>query len=121
MEKPTFLADENFPLDAVVAIRNAGYDVAWVMADSPGIDDLAVLARAQAEDRILLTFDKDFGELAFRRRLPSTSGVILFRAIMETSQATAALVVAAITSREDWRGHFSVIDSRRIRMRQLPR
>jgi hypothetical protein len=38
-----------------------------------------VLKFAQAEDRILLTFDKDFGELAFVTELPATSGIILFR------------------------------------------
>jgi predicted nuclease of predicted toxin-antitoxin system len=73
-----FLANENFPLDAVEALRQNGHDVAWIRVDSPGISDLEVLNRAQAENRILLTFDKDFGELAFRSKLPATTGIILF-------------------------------------------
>ena len=63
------LANENFPLDAVTALQENGYDVAWIREDARGSSDEQVLARAQQEDRILITFDKDFGELAFRSRL----------------------------------------------------
>jgi predicted nuclease of predicted toxin-antitoxin system len=60
------LADENFPGDAVTALREQGHDVLWIRTDAPGISDHEVLTHAQAEARILITFDKDFGELAFR-------------------------------------------------------
>jgi predicted nuclease of predicted toxin-antitoxin system len=53
--------------------------VVWIRTDAPGSSDRAILARAQAENRIIITFDKDFGELAFRFGLPATSGIILFR------------------------------------------
>ncbi len=66
-----FLANENMPGDAVSALRAAGMDVLWVRQDSPGLNDIDVLAWAVREKRILLTFDKDFGELAFRSHLPS--------------------------------------------------
>ena len=73
------LADENFPGDAVAALRDQGHDVLWVRADAPGITDREVLSLAQAEGRIVITFDKDFGELAFRFGLPASSGIVLFR------------------------------------------
>jgi hypothetical protein len=41
--------------------------------------DVNVLAIAEAENQILLTFDRDFGELAFRAGLPAMCGIILFR------------------------------------------
>ena len=63
------LANENFPLRAVEALRLAGEDVVWVRTESPGISDHDVLARAVSEDRVLITFDKDFGELAVRHGL----------------------------------------------------
>jgi hypothetical protein len=47
--------------------------------DAPGTPDREVLARAQREGRALVTFDKDFGELAFRVGLAASAGVILFR------------------------------------------
>src|SRR5436309_2206170 len=65
-----FLANENFPGAAVKALVAAGHDVVWVRIAAPGTTDPDVLAWAGREERILLTFDKDFGELAsvFRRR-----------------------------------------------------
>ena len=63
------LANENFPGDAVIALRQRGHDVAWVRTDVPSSSDIAILERAQRENRIIVTFDKDFGELAFRSGL----------------------------------------------------
>jgi Domain of unknown function (DUF5615) len=60
------LANENFPRIAVEALRARGHDVAWVRTDSPGTSDEEVIHRAVAETRVLVTFDKDFGELTFR-------------------------------------------------------
>jgi len=114
------LANENLPLDVVEALRNAGYEVAWIRTDSPGIDDITILARAVAEERVLLTFDKDFGELAFQHGLPASCGIILLRITAASSQEAAEKITAALIGRTDWPGHFSVIDDRRIRMRPLP-
>jgi predicted nuclease of predicted toxin-antitoxin system len=56
-----FLANENFPGAAVVALGADGHDVVWVRVAAPGMRDPDVLAWAAREGRILLTFDKDFG------------------------------------------------------------
>ena len=114
------LANENFPLDAVEALREYGHDVSWIREDARGSNDGQILARAQQENRILVTFDKDFGELAFHSKLSSTSGVILFRISPTSSQHIAHLAVQAIASRTDWTGHFSVVEDQRIRMTALP-
>jgi predicted nuclease of predicted toxin-antitoxin system len=115
-----FLANENFPGLAVGALRDRGWDVVWVRTDFPGITDHEVLSRAQADNRILLTFDKDFGELAYRCGLPAASGIILFRISLRSPSAVAQIIVAALTSRSDWQGHFSVVEANRIRMTPLP-
>lgn len=114
-----FLANENFPFDAVEALRQNGHDVAWIRVESPGISDPEVLNRAQVENRILLTFDKDFGELAFRSKLPTTIGIILFRIKAPSGAAVAEKVSRVIAMRDDWHGHFSVIEEDKIRMRTL--
>jgi predicted nuclease of predicted toxin-antitoxin system len=56
-----FLANENFPGRAVTALAAAGHDVVWVTVAAPGMSDADVLAWAARDERILLTFDKDFG------------------------------------------------------------
>ena len=60
------LANENFAGLAVAALRDAGHDVFWVRTDRPGAMDDVLLHKAQDEERLVVTFDKDFGELAFR-------------------------------------------------------
>ena len=70
-----FLANENVPVVSIRRLRAAGYDVASVIEDSPGATDEAILWQAHTERRIILTFDRDYGELIYRRRLPNPAGV----------------------------------------------
>lgn len=114
-----FLANENFPEAAVAELRNAGHDIGWVLTDSPGISDQHVLDRAIRENRILLTFDKDFGELAWMHRIPPTCGIILFRIPMPSAATVGLRLLELLRSRSDGEGHFSVIEPGRIRMRPL--
>jgi len=114
-----FLANENFPGDAVTQLKAAGHDIVWVRIAAPGIKDEDVLAWAAREARIVLTFDKDFGELAWRVGLPASSGVVLLRLPMPPVAEVGTTLAARIVERTDWPGHFSVIEPARIRMRPL--
>ncbi len=69
-----FLANENIPSKSISILRNAGYDVIAIGEESPGISDRDILNRAQIEHRIILTFDRDYGELIYKRWKPSSSG-----------------------------------------------
>lgn len=115
------LANENFPRAAVEALRANGSDVTWIRTEAPGSKDVDVLAMAVRENRILVTFDKDFGELAWRAKLPAASGIILFRIPMPEPGGAGKKLAARIEERDDWAGHFSVIEPQRIRMRKLSR
>jgi predicted nuclease of predicted toxin-antitoxin system len=66
-------ANENVATDVVVALRADGHDVVWFKEVAPGSVDEDVLALALSENRVLLTFDKDFGGLASTWRLRWTS------------------------------------------------
>lgn len=114
-----FLANEKFPGAAVAALIAAGHDVVWVRNAAPGMSDPDVLAWATRQERILLTFDKDFGELARASALPRTCGVLLFRVPMPNPGDVGARLSALIASRDDWAGNFSVVESGRIRMRPI--
>jgi predicted nuclease of predicted toxin-antitoxin system len=113
-----FIADENFPGEAVAVLRAEGHDVRWISEGASGSSDKQVLAMAESEGRILLTFDKDFGELAWRAGLPASCGIVLFR-VSAPAMSIGAALAARIAERDDWAGHFSVIEPGRIRMRAL--
>jgi hypothetical protein len=114
-----FLANENVPGSAVTAVGAAGHDIVWVRAAAPGASDPEVLAWAAREGRILLTFDKDFGELAKGSALPQACGIILLRMPMPRPSDVGPRLADLITAREDWPGQFSVIEPGRVRMRPL--
>ena len=112
-----FLADENFPGEAIRALRASGNDVIGIGDDAPGSSDAEALAAR--EERILLTFDKDFGELAKASPLPAGCGVILLRISMPRPHGVGQQLPDLIMARDDWAGHFSVIEPGRVRMRRL--
>ena len=71
-------ADENMARAIVIWLRDEGHDVLYASEVEPGALDSDWLSRAEAECRIVLTADKDFGDLIFRDRLTS-HGVVLLR------------------------------------------
>lgn len=114
-----FLANENFPAAAVAALRAAGNDVEWVGAIASGATDSGVLAWAVRERRVIITFDKDFGELARMSALPAECGIVLFRIPMPSPTDAGQKLASLIIERRDWAGHFSVVEPGRVRMRRL--
>jgi predicted nuclease of predicted toxin-antitoxin system len=87
------VADEGVDRPIVERLRADGHSVWYVAEMSPGIADDAVLELANREDALLLTGDKDFGELVFRQR-HVTAGVILLR-IAGLSMERKAMIVSA--------------------------
>ncbi len=94
------LADESVEGEIVARLRSEGHDVAYVPETSAGIRDDEVLARANAEGRILLTEDKDFCDLAFYYGSRS-SGIVLLRAHGADVEAKAHLVAEVLETHED--------------------
>ena len=73
-----FLVDENFHLAIYQFLKDQGYDATSVAKDYSSFEDLEILSIANKEKRVIITNDKDFGELIFRYR-KSSRGVILLR------------------------------------------
>jgi hypothetical protein len=101
-----FLADENFPGSVVAALSERGHDIIWIRTAAPGTKDIDILAWAAREDRTLLTFDKDFGEIALNTILPQTCGILLFRTPMPPPTEVGPRFSSIIEGREDWPGNF---------------
>jgi predicted nuclease of predicted toxin-antitoxin system len=114
-----FLADENFPRPALEALRKAGWDVFSIAESCPGISDNEVIGVGDDQGRVLLTFDKDFGELVFRRGLSAASGVVLFRITPESPEDAAEVALALVDSQQNLAGTFCVITHDRIRVRRM--
>jgi predicted nuclease of predicted toxin-antitoxin system len=113
-------ANENLLEDCVTRLRTEGHDVLWIREAAPGSPDTDVLTRAQKEERLLITFDKDFGELVFKAGAKASRGIVLFRIPQPSSDAVAVKVSAVLASRNDWSGHFSDVEEFAVRMRPLP-
>ena len=115
------LADENIPLASVRSLRELGHDVVSISELSPGISDEEVLRLAHAEDRVIITFDRDFGELVFRRRLPAPAGILYLRFFPQRPPEVTAFISRLIGEGIDLRGRFTTADRRRIRQTVLVR
>lgn len=114
------LANENVPGPVIAMLRQRGHDVVAIVEEARGLADAEVLARAQRDQRTVVTFDKDFGGLAFAARMPANCGVILFRLSGTAPDVDNRRVVAALESRTDWNGKFAIVEDDRIRVREVP-
>ena len=116
-----WLADENIPAGVVVWLRDEGHDVVWMVETFRGESDLAVLARARREDRILITLDRDFGELVFLRSAPPPAGIVYVRLVpASVSQLVARLHWLLRSGDVSIPGGFVVLDADGARSRRLP-
>jgi predicted nuclease of predicted toxin-antitoxin system len=113
------LANENIPLEAVRRLQAKGFDVASA-TDTPGGPDLNVIDRAGREGRILLTFDKDFGQLAVRQHRP-VPGVVLLRIPPLSPDYIAAQLLRVLGGEFQLEDRFTVVTANRVRSRPLPK
>jgi predicted nuclease of predicted toxin-antitoxin system len=112
-----FLADENVSHHVVERLRAAGFDV----VANPGASDSDVLATARRDGRILITEDRDFGELVVRQRL-EVQGIVLLELDRLSNAAEADRVVSVVSTNVDkLSGNLLVIEPGRARIRPLRR
>ncbi len=112
------VADESVDRRIVERLRRDGHRVWYVAEMEPGISDDAVLVAANREGALLITADKDFGELVFRQRR-ATFGVVLVRLAGLSPERKAALVVSTIRRHAgQLEGAFAVISPGMIRLRR---
>ena len=114
------IVNENVTRTVIERLRQNGHDVISVRETMRGQTDRQVLARAELEQRLVVSHDKDFGVLAFRLQLPAACGIVLFRLSGTNPDSDNQRVLTVLESRRDWTGHFSVVTDDRVRMRPLP-
>ncbi len=114
-----FFADECCDTGIVTSLRMEGHDVIYALEEEPGLQDDKVLQRAYVERRILITEDKDFGELVYRLKKPA-AGIVLIRITVKQRQSKWLRLKKLIDNYADRLPmHFVVIDIDKFRFRPL--
>lgn len=117
-QKLKFLADESLEYSIVLWLREQDYNVASVAEDFPSAKDENVLGKATQENRIIITNDKDFGDLVFLNKL-SNKGVVLLRFRTEEVKTKIKFLKSFLKNYSDKIfNRFTVLNESKIRIRQ---
>ncbi len=115
-----FLANENFPYSSINILRDRGHRVVSIIQESPGTEDRTILERAHSESLIILTFDRDYGELIYRYKQLPPVGLVYFRFSPATPTEPAELLLNALELPTfSIQGNFTIIERGRIRQRAI--
>jgi len=113
---PTFLADENIPLCSVKQLRKEGCKIISIMEEFAGSSDKEILELSSRNKWVIITFDKDFGELIYKQRFNIPYGIILLRVTPKSPgyilQLLEWLLLQANISFE---GNFVVVNKDKVR------
>ncbi|GEO02664.1 hypothetical protein AAE02nite_03280 [Adhaeribacter aerolatus] len=113
-----FLANENFPAPSIKALRAAGIEIISIAENTPGVADREVIRIAQKEKLIILTFDKDYGELIFRYGNQNPPAVVFFRFKGTTPSFAGDLLIELIKANKiKLENIFTVVEENNIRQR----
>lgn len=113
------VADEGVDAQMVTMLRELGHDVYYIAKELTGINDEAILQKSNAENRILITQDKDFGELVYRLKMVH-SGIILIRLMgLKASIKTEILKKVILNHEDNLLGSLVVVQPGAIRIRKF--
>lgn len=114
------VADENMAHGIVARLRASGHEVIFIAEIAQGNADIDVLALALQEQAIVLTDDKDFGDLVMFQKRPSW-GVILAHLDGISVSDRAEMILSLLNDHaQELFGAFTVISGHNIRIRRLP-
>ena len=113
------LANENFPLKSVAYLLSKGFDIISIGTDNPSIKDSEVMAIAVQEERTILTFDRDYGELIFKFNYKPLKGVIYLRLDEYAPEQPGKIIEELINKNEyNFDNALTVLNTKGIRQRK---
>jgi predicted nuclease of predicted toxin-antitoxin system len=112
-----FLVDECCPREVAVALRELSHDVLFVADAARGAADESLAALADAQDRIVISEDFDFGELAIRRLSPQTGVVLVFCPGLRPAGRASRVATVVTELDEALRGYLTIVTEDGIRRR----
>ncbi len=114
-----FLANENIPVKSSHFLKEQGHNITHIGEDNPSIKDEEVMSIANKEDRIIITFDRDYGNLIFRDGY-NAPGVIYLRLQDYTPTSPGEFLQSLINSDQYvFKGYFTVVSETNIRQRKI--
>ncbi len=112
------LADESVERQVIEQLRQDGFDVTYIAEIEPSISDETVFKLANEKKCLLITSDKDFGELVFKADKLNLSGVVLLRLAGLSAESKIQTISSAFQSNiSAFSKAFSVIEPGRVRIR----
>ncbi len=113
------LANENFSYKSIYYLKEKGYDVLSIGMDNPGITDSEIMTIAINEERTIITFDRDYGELIFHHNYKPKKGVIYLRLDKYQPQEPGVIIEEIVNNKEiDLTPALTVVDKNGIRQRK---
>jgi predicted nuclease of predicted toxin-antitoxin system len=115
-----FLANENFPLASIQHLREVGYRVISILQEAAGAKDEDILKRAHEESLLILTFDRDYGELLFRHQALPPAGVVYFRFSPASPLEPAEMLLKVMEEAGlSLVAKFTIVERGKVRQRSL--
>ncbi len=113
------LANENFPLSSVNILKESGFDIKAIGVECSGVFDEEVIDFANKEERTVLTFDSDYGELIFKKGLKPKNGVIYLRWHKFKPKEPGEYLIKLFKKEDiEYTGLLTVISDKSIRQRK---
>ncbi|MFW5705565.1 MAG: DUF5615 family PIN-like protein [Bacteroidota bacterium] len=113
-----FLANGNFPMPSYSLLDKNGMEIIHIGLVAPGEDDEQVMIRSIKENRIILTFDSDYGGMIFKYGLKPEPGIVYFRLKNYQAEEPARILLQIIKSPVNFNNRITVIDKHTIRQRK---
>ncbi len=115
-----FLANESYPFPSISLLRMKGYDVKSIAENYHGISDDQVISMVLEENRIILTFDRDYGELIFKYAPTRKPSVVYYRTKGKNPKEAAEILLNLFQQDSfQFENLFTVIDDNHIRQRKM--
>ena len=112
------LADENFPITSFRILFESGFDIKHIAFEMPSVADTDVTDFAISENRIILTFDSDYGTLIFKFGYRPL-GVVYFRLQNITADEPAYVVMNLLKEKYQFEHMHTVVENDKIRQRRI--
>ncbi len=113
-----FFSQKNIPVASVQQLQSLGIDITSISEDAPDISDTEVVNIAIREERTIITYDSDYGQLIFKYGYKPTSGVIFLRLQPQNPQHPAEIIENLVASNKvSFANALTVIDYNGIRQK----